>query len=335
MECTSFIAGIVLTRTSSMVKPNIKLMYYISKMSGLISFQINKRSGFVEETKQSFFYFVIFGAFIQGLSILAFHHLYFGLQSSFYNESVRVLVMKWELVFLLFKSLTSYCLGLFYHNDTIELINEFISFEKTLTKVSPLHQDFFDNILMRQYIVRCVAFIVQAVISLSSFIFFDYEMSKLGDNLGWTVTIFNHLSALIIPSMFFYGGLILSSRFLRILNDNLEAYISSTTRNVQCIDDCTVTSTTEAATLHLDQFRLFFRKFCIITDKVFYIYGFQIMLTLMVSAGFTLSSVRVFTNKRLWLIKLKMLEDFLHFQHDTRSTNRFKRSTRTKWNRNN
>lgn len=260
----------------------------MSKITGLISFQINKRKEFVEETKKSFYYFVIAGAFIQGLSILASCHLYFSLQSSFHNESVRVLVLQWELVFLLFKSLISYSFSLLYHNDTIKLINELISFKKILTKVSPPLQVFFDDILMRQYVVRFVAFVVQAVISLSSLISFDHKMTELGDNLSWTVTIFNHLSGLIVPSMFFYGGLIISSRFLRISNDNLEFFVLSA-RNGNSIDG--TLASTEAAILHLDQFRLFFRKFSVITDQVFHIYGFQILLTLISSAGYTLSSV--------------------------------------------
>lgn len=287
-----------------MMKPHIKLIYCISKISGLISFQINKQSGLVEETQSSFSYFVIFGAFIQALTLYAFHHLYFGFLSTFYNEGIRVLVLRWELVLILFKSLTSYSLNLFYHNDTVRLINQMISFGKVLKNVSD-RQNFIDDILMRQYIVRYIAFIIQAVISLSSFMFLEYKLSEFRDNLSWTVTVFNHISSLIVPSMSFYGGLIITSRFLRILNDNLEILISTNERNV--VDGSTVSS--DSTIFHLDQFGIFFRKFSSITDKLFHIYQFQILLTLIVSSGFTLSSVTRLFDNLINLIKFKILKD--------------------------
>lgn len=271
------------------MKSSIKLIYRISQINGLISFQINKDRGFVEETKKSFCHFVIFGAFIQTLSFLASHHLYLSLQSTLYNESVRVFVIKWELSFLFFKSLISFASNLMYHKDTVALINEMILFEKVLEQSSPPLRTFCDYILVKQYVVRCVAFIIQASISLSSFLFFEYKISDLGDNLSWTVTIFNHVTALILTSTFFYGGLIINSRFLRILNDNLELYISST-RNGKIVDPV---ASIQEAIFQLDQFSIFFKKFSSLTDKLFHIYGLQILLALMASAGFTLSSVRM------------------------------------------
>lgn len=272
-----------------MMKPNIRLIYYISKLSGLTSFQIDSQRKIVKKTKKSFYYFVIFGAVIQGLTVFALPHIIFSLQSLYPKESVRLLVLTLEFVFIIIKSTISYSLNLFYNNDIIRLINESMLFKKQLTKVSPV-LDFFDHILIREYNVRCIAFLIQVLIILTTLVFFESGVSYVLLNLSWTVTICNHLIQLIVSTVFFYGGLMISSRFLRISNHRFELYILSA-RNGENIDG-TVMST-EIAIFHVEQFGIFFEKFSIFTDKLFHIFGFQILLSIIASAEFTLSSVRI------------------------------------------
>ncbi len=261
------------------MKPNLQLIYYITKSIGLTSFEINQQKGCVEKTSKSFAYFVICGACTQVLSLWAFFYLYYSLQANYITETVRLFVFKCEIVTIHVKSLMSSSFNLWYHNDVIKLINEIISLKNILTKVYP-HEDFFDDIFTRLFTIRCVLLMVQTSISLSSFLFFEYTMNELGVNLGWTIFTFNHVSNLILPSMFFYAGLIVNSRFLRIVNGSLE----SMTRDGKISDK---------TAFQLDQFGIFFEKSGMIADRVFHIFGHQILLTLISSSGFALSSVSV------------------------------------------
>lgn len=273
------------------MKSNVKVLYYVLKINGLAPFQLNAHRQIVEHTQSSFYYFVIFGAAFQLLSILAFRTLYVFL-SELNNTNVRMvrtLVIKGELVVQLWKSFLIFFCNLLYRNDIINLINASILFQKTVGNTAH-GPTLFDDILVSQYTGRLIAFLVQIAIIVSNFLLFIFDEFNIGVNLSWTVTIYNHFIALIVSSVFFYGGLVTSSRFLRILNNHLE-FCVPTIRSEKNIAGASVT---ECATFHLDQFGIFFGRFSAIMNKLFHIYGFQILLTLTASSAFTLSSVRKF-----------------------------------------
>lgn len=296
------------------MKPNVKVLYYLSKINGLIPFQLNVQQEIVEKTKRSFYHFLVFGAIIQGLSICAYITLY-RFFSSFNGNKLRVLVVKWELGVQVFKYFMIFFLTLWHHNDIIKLINESISFKNIITNITPpapLH-DFFDDISISQYIGRSVVFFVQVLMNLSSFMIFIYDPSNILVNLSWTINIYNHFCASIVSSIFFYGGFVISSRFVRILNNHFD-YCVSSTRNGQNVDGSSMS--TESAIFHLEQFGIFFAKFGSITNKLFHIYGFQILLTLVSSTAFTLSSVRKFAKlkKIVFFYSKQILKLFYVFE---------------------
>lgn len=283
------------------MKPKLKWLYYLSKLNGLTSFEINSQHEIVEKTKRSFYHFLIFGFFIQGLTILAYRTLYQFFSRVHYDE-VRILVLKAEHTVQLFKTFMIFFSNLFYHNDITKLINEIILFKKVIVNIAP-SQAFFDDILVSQYIVRSVAFLVQVVIMSSSFLLLIYDAKNIAINLSLTVTIYNHFISLIVSSIFFYGGLVTSSRLLRILNNHFEFCVSSTIN--KNVDGSSIL--TESAIFNLEQFRIFFKIFGSITDKLFRIYGLQILITLVASAAFTLSSVRNILFKKTIYWKTKFL----------------------------
>lgn len=266
------------------MKLNGKWIYFIARAFGLIPFKIDK--GLAQKTTKSFASFIACGVCFQGLMFGALCHLFFTIESVFPNEAVRLLVIKWELVSLFMKSLISFFFNLWHHNTTIRFVNNIISFKNALMNVYP-REDFFDDMFIGQYRVRCVLFIVQVMISLSAIMFLEYKITEIGANLSWMIYSFNHISGLLLPSLFFYVGLIVNCRCLRILNDNFESFVSSV-RNGTNFDLAAM----DTAALQLNQFEIFSRQFGIMTDQLFHIYGVQILLTLISSSGFALSSVR-------------------------------------------
>lgn len=269
------------------MKPSIKVIYYITKVNGLIPFEINLQKSIAQKTKISFCYFLLFGAFIQGFSVISLHYIYLSLQSLPY-EGARLFVIKGELAFAVLKSLISYTFTLLYHNDFVILIKKAISFRKLLAEVTPF-EDFYDKTLIREYNTRCVALFIQVVILLSALFFLEYNANNLVVNLSWTQTIYSNIRWLIISTIFIYGGLTISSRFLRLLNNRLESFILSYF-NGQDLDRSV--SLPEIAGLHLEQFGIFFRKFSTFTNKLLHIFGFQIMLTIFASAESILTTVK-------------------------------------------
>lgn len=267
------------------MKVNINRIYFLSRTFGLLPFRINKQNGFVEKTQKSFATFIAFGVILQGLSFWALWHLYFIIDSIFPNETVRVYVIKWELVFVFIKSLISFAFNLMHHNTAIRLINNGITFKSVLIGV--YRADFSDDIFVRQYRVRFILFVVQTSISLSTVMFLEYKVTEIYTSLSWMIYTFNHISGLLLPSLFVYMGLIVNSRFLRILNDNFALLVTSMLRNSK--NSGWVSKDTNS--LQVVQIGIFFRQVGTVADQIFYIYGVQILLTLISSSLFALSSV--------------------------------------------
>lgn len=287
----------------------MKVLYYALKINGLAPFQINSQQGIVKNTKRSFYYYFIFGAVMQVLTIFAYRNLYLFF-SHFEDSNIQTLVIRAEISVQLFKSILVFFFNLLYHNDLTDLINASILFKQIITNITP-HQTLFDDILIRQYTVRSVAFVVELFIMLCSFMVIIFDPNKVLNNLSWTVTLYNHFNALLVSSIFFYGGLVTSSRFLRMANNHLEFCIYSI-RNRKNADSSSVSN--ESAMYHLDQFGIFFGKFSSITNKFFHIYGFQILLALLASATYSLTSVREFNlTKRRFFKKANILKFYYIF----------------------
>ncbi len=273
------------------MKVSVKALYYLLKITGLAPFQFNSQRNIVEKTIGSFCHFLIFGALIHGLTIFVSTD-FIAYLNRYSNKNVRLTVIKGEVGAKGLIEFMIFVVNVVHHNALIKLINESLAFQKMITRTShPINHTFFDDTLISQYTVRCLALVVQVIVICGSFLVFIYEPGHVTHNLYWIVHIYNHFNELILSSIYIYGGFVTSSRFMRTVNNNFELDILSTRRGNN-IDGTPITN--ESVIFQLVQFEIFFGKFASISNELFRIFGFQILLTLTASAGFTLSSVGEF-----------------------------------------
>lgn len=127
--------------------------------------------------------------------------------------------------------------------------------------------------------------------------FIDYLMVTF----CWIISTYCHFNALIVSSIFFYGGLVVCSRFFRMLNASLEQFLSCV-RNRRCNKNGKDISHEEAI-FHIEQYGFLYKKTSILSTTFFQIFGF---VSLVSSSELTLTSVsstfaRIIQNKNtIW-----------------------------------
>lgn len=268
------------------MKPKIRLMFYISKINGLAPFQIHSQRQNVKKTTGSFLYSLIFGSILQVISVMSAYSIFYSFVLGY--RYVVLFVSVGEISFTLARSTVIYLMHMYYHNDIIRLINQSIVMKNILSELRP-SEEFFDEILMRQHNARFVTLIVQVLSFVSATTIFDNDYSD--DYLSQVMLfliMYNNAYSSIVSGFFFYGGLMLCTRFFRMLNDCLELmFLSLRNRKIEGTG-----ISLEGTTFHLEQFGILFTKFSSLTNELFKVFGLQILVSLISSAGLTLSSVR-------------------------------------------
>lgn len=283
------------SKSAKNYRPRFMLIYYWTKLNGLVPFAYSKSKAIVRKSPWSTCYAVLFSCmYVAAFLFVSGNNLTIAFANKHTGKNVRLVISVLETLISVVRTTILYGMQLMFRKRIVSVINDAIALWHYISKRWPAKQ-FFDAFFIKHYKSRMIWLLVEIIILIVSYKFtaFEYRL-KMGSNVAFVyavINMYNHLVSSIITGVFYYGGMLVVLQFYRILNEQVLHWMES----IKTVEDrkanhirmqffCEISD-------NIDEASIFYSDITEYTGKVNRLFQFQIIMTVLASFFLITSNV--------------------------------------------
>ncbi len=272
-----------------MLRPIIYFVYQFLKVNGLIPFKFNFDKCRASPSLASLVYSIAFTF----LLTLMTHYVYklCMLIIDMDEDLVDILVLLVDLTTAFSKAFSVFFLQLVQRNKIIESINAFIklcelTFDGDVCDKKLIFGKFFDSKLRNSCKIKSLSLLIQIIFLTLAYCMYEYNVSLYYTIQNGILILYINIVTTVSISVFYCSGMLFSAQFYHILDKKMKKLVDKS------IDGGGGGSYNEKYVCTIEQISCLYEHVTVFTSKVFNIYAFQIITSLIGIIVWILASVR-------------------------------------------